>query len=188
MASVTEPAVEPTLPDRYEVVDGEVVELEPMGWYAAEVANRIRDELTFYGRTSGRGRTRSDMLFNLTLPGGRTRQRVPDVAFISFDRWPQDRPLPIEGDPSDVVPELLVEVASPTDRADDLFGKAQEYLTAGGLIVWIVLPVVRQAYIFEPGAKPRAVLVQDELDGGAALPDLRVPMAGLFPPVVLEDA
>lgn len=188
MASAIEPIAEPQLPDRYEVVNGEIVEREPMSWYAAEVANRIRDRLAQYGLSTGIGRPRNDMLFRLPLAEDRNRQREPDVAFITFERWPEARPLPLRGDPTDVVPELLVEVASPSDKADDLFTKAAEYLEAGGRVVWVVIPSVRQAFIFEPDADPRAVRERGELDGGAAFPDLRIPMAGLFPAVAPDNA
>lgn len=176
-------AIEPNLPDHYEVVNGQVVEPEPMSWYAAEVANRIRDELGFYGRSTRTGRTRNDMLFRIPLSEDRNRQRAPDVSFITFDRWPEDRPIPIEGDPTDVVPDLFVEVVSPNDKLDDVFAKAEEYLAAGGRVVWVVIPRFRRAFVFEPGADPRPVNERGHLDGGAAFPDLRVPMAGLFPAV-----
>ena len=50
MVSTLDMIVEPTLPDRYEVVNGEIVEKAPMSGFASEVANRIRDELTLHGR------------------------------------------------------------------------------------------------------------------------------------------
>lgn len=188
MATAIEPAAEPKVPDHYEVVNGEIVEIEPMSWYASEVANRIRDELVFYGRTTRSGRTRNDMLFRFPVGEDRDRQRVPDVAFITFERWAEDRPLPLEGDPTDVVPDLLAEVVSPNDKVYDVFAKADEYLAAGGRVVWVVIPGVRRAFVFEPGADPRPVNDRGQLDGGAAFPDLRIPMAGLFPVVAQDES
>jgi Uma2 family endonuclease len=183
MATVLDPTTDIPLPDRYEVVNGEVVEKPPMSWLAREVANRLRDELVVYGRASGRGRPRNDMLFRVPLPGDRGRSREPDVAFITFDRWPNDRPLPEEGDPADVVPNLMVEVVSPTDKAEDLVAKAYEYLRAGGELVWVIYPRVRQLYAYTAvGTAPRLYTDADTLDGGAVLPGFSVPIAGLFPP------
>jgi Uma2 family endonuclease len=185
MSIALEPGTE-KLPDRYEVVNGEVMELPPMSGFDSEVANQIRDELAAHCRSSRLGRTRNDMLFRVPLTADRTRNRRPDVAFISFDRWPADRPLPYRGNPIDAVPELVVEVASPTDEAEDLLAKAHEYLEAGARLVWLVYPRLRVLHAYESPTRFRVFTVADELDGGAVLPDFRVPMAQLFPPVVAE--
>jgi len=60
------------------------------------------------------------MLFDL----GATiqRKRRPDVAFVSYDRWPQQQRVP-HTEAWEVVPNLAVEVVSRTDRADDLMNK-----------------------------------------------------------------
>ncbi|MBA4066015.1 MAG: Uma2 family endonuclease [Isosphaera sp.] len=186
MSTVIDAVAEADLPDRYEVVNGQVVEVPPMSLFASEVANRIRDELAAYARSSGRGRARNDMLFRMPLPDDGTRNRAPDVAFITFDRWPQDRPLPTRGNPADVVPNLVVEVASPTDEGEDLIAKAHEYLRAGVELVWVVYPRLRQLYAYTAVVTaPRVLTESDALDGGAVLPGFSVPMAPLFP--VPED-
>jgi Uma2 family endonuclease len=183
MSVALEPEIKARLPDRYEVINGEVVELPPMSGFASEVANRIQNELVMYGRTSKFGRPRMDMLFRIPLAADRTRNRAPDVAFISFDHWPADRPLPYRGNPVDVVPDLMVEVASPTDEAEDLLAKAHEYLEAGSRLVWLVYPRLRVLHAYESPTRFRIFTAGDELDGGTVLPDFRVPMAQFFPPV-----
>lgn len=182
MSTAIDAVAEADLPDRYEVVNGQVVEVPPMGAFAGEVANRIRDELAVYAHTSGRGRARNDLLFRMPLPEDGTRNRRPDGAFITFARWPQDRPMPTRGNPADVVPNLVVEVASPTDDAEDLLAKAHEYLRAGVELVWVVYPRLRQLYAYTAvGTAPRLLTEADTLDGGAVLPGFSVPMAPLFP-------
>ena len=169
-------------PDRFEFVNGQVLEVPPMGAFASEIANRIRDEMTAYCHRTNLGRARNDMLFRLPLPEDDDRQREPDVAFISFERWPVAQALPYKGKPVHVVPNLVAEVASPTDDADDLIAKAHEYLRAGAELVWLVFPRVRQLYAYTAvGTAPRLFTEADVLDGGAVLPGFSVPMAGLFP-------
>jgi Uma2 family endonuclease len=186
MSATLEPETAIRLPDRYEVINGEVVELPPMSFFASEVANQIRDELALYCRTSRLGRTRNDMMFHVPFPADPTRNRRPDVVFITFDRWPEHRPLPYRGEPGDVVPELIVEVASPNDEAEDLLGKAHEYLEAGARLVWLVYPRLRVIHAYESPTKPRVFTVADELDGGTVLPNFRVPMVHFFPPMIPE--
>ncbi|MBA4188553.1 MAG: hypothetical protein C0467_11155 [Planctomycetaceae bacterium] len=131
MSTVVESLPEAQLPDHYEVVNGQVVEIPPMSAFSGEVANRIRDHLTAYSLRTNSGRARNDMIFHVPLPEDTTRNRAPDVAFITFERWPEIQPIPYRGNPLDIVPNLVVEVASPTDDAEDLLGKTHEYLRAG---------------------------------------------------------
>ncbi|MBX9623924.1 MAG: Uma2 family endonuclease [Gemmataceae bacterium] len=184
MATVLDPATRVPLPDHYEVVNGEIVEKPPMSWLACEVANRIRDRLSAYGLSSGRGRPRNDMLFGLPTRRDPGRKREPDVTFITFDRWAEDRPLPPTGDVVGVVPNLAVEVASPSNEAEALVAKAREYLRAGAEVVWLVYPRLRELHAYAAGGGPtRVFTAADTLDGGAVLPGFSVPMAGLFPPI-----
>ena len=180
---------EAELPDRYEVVNGRVVEIAPMSLFSAEIANRVRDELAIYGRTSRRGRARNDMLFRIPQAEDQTRNRAPDVAFISFDRWPEARPLPYRGNPANAVPNLAVEVVSPTDEAEDVLAKAHEYLRGGVELVWVIYPLTRQLYAYTaPNAPPRLFTDADTLDGGTVLPGFSAPMADLFPAMADEPA
>jgi Uma2 family endonuclease len=183
MSIALEPETETRLPDRYEVVHGDVVELKPMSAFSSEVANRIHRRLVAYGEATGLGQPRMDMLFHVPLPSDRSRNRRPDVSFITYAQWPDDRPLPYRGNPMDVVPELIVEVASPTDEAEALISKAHEYLEAGARLVWLVYPRVRSVYAYESPTRFRIFAATDELDGGTVLPGFHVPMALLFPPV-----
>jgi Uma2 family endonuclease len=127
-----------------------------------------------------------EMLYRLPLAADRSRNRRPDVAFVTFDRWPEDRPMPYRGNPVDVVPDLVVEVASPTDDAEDLVAKAHEYLEAGVRLVWLVYPRSRVVYAYESPTAVRVFTATDDLDGGTVLPGFRAPMAQLFPPAIPE--
>jgi Uma2 family endonuclease len=169
------------LPDRYEVINGEIVEVPPMSWFASEVANRLRDALQDYARTSASGQARMDMLFHVPYPADPTRNRRPDVAFISYDRWPRNRVLPYRGNAADVVPDLIVEVASPTDEAEELLIKVNQYLEAGARLVWLVYPKLHILDAYEAKNKPHRFLEEDELTGGTVLPGFRVAMSTLFP-------
>jgi Uma2 family endonuclease len=187
MSTAAEAVPEIELPDRYEVVNGQILEIAPMSAFASEIANRLRDHLAAYALRTNAGRTRMDMAFRIPLAEDETREREPDLAFISFDRWPQDRPMRYRGNPVDVIPNLVLEVVSPTDRAEAVLAKADEYRRAGVELVWVIFPVLRQLYAYTaPDASPRVFHQTDVLDGGNVLPGFSVPMAGLFPAVADE--
>src|SRR5437899_12541857 len=65
-------------------------------------------------------------------------RRRPDVAFVSAERWPLDRPIPEDGD-WEVIPDLAIEVTSTYDLWDGVLAKMHEYFDKGVRQVWIVV-------------------------------------------------
>ncbi len=78
------------------------------------------------------------------------------------------------------MPDLAVEVVSPTNTAVEVIGKVQEYFGAGVRRVWVVYPTVRQVYDYNDPASVRILRDTDALDGDPVLPGLRLPVADLF--------
>src|SRR5579885_2493561 len=66
--------------------------------------------------------------------------RNPDVAFITQEHLQM---IDIERSPADGAPALAVEVVSPSNSAQDMAKKTQQYLRAGSRTVWIVYPGLR---------------------------------------------
>ena len=64
----------------YEVVDGQVVELAPMGAYDIRIASVLTMYLETFARQHQLGRAVQEMLFDLTTV---QRKRRPDVVFVS---------------------------------------------------------------------------------------------------------
>src|SRR5436309_11357089 len=117
----------PTITDKamFEIVDGRLEEMEPMSVYAMTVAVFLVSKLQSFAESRRLGNAFMEMLFR--LPITKPRSRRPDVAFVSAERWPLDKPIPLTGDSWDVVPDLAVEVVSPSDRANKLERKLTEY-------------------------------------------------------------
>ena len=176
-------AVRP-LPDPYdydgeflfEVVNGVRVE-KPMGLIENLVASILFDRLASYCRANRSGWAVIETLFVIPDSGN---DRKPDVAFVSYQRWPQDRPIPrVNAWP--VVPELAVEVVSPNDKMFDVIEKVGEYFTAGVQQVWLILSNVEQVFVFTSVAQVRVLTRADELTAEPLIPGFRMPLAGLFP-------
>jgi Uma2 family endonuclease len=183
MASSTalEPIATPRPPSEgeslYEVVNGRRVELPPMGAYPTRVASVLDQYLGPFARAEGLGRVDVEMLYRLDDVGD--LERRPDVAFVSYRRWPRNRPVP-EDAAWDVVPDLAVEVVSPTDRAEAGLDKIREYFEAGVRVVWAIFPRLRVVHVFDSFTQVRVLTRADDLDGGALLPGFRLPLATLF--------
>src|SRR5207244_2037726 len=103
-----------------------------------------------------------------------------DVAFVSDERWPRARRVPDDA-AWDVVPDLAIEVVSPSNIANEVVAKVGEYFRAGVQRVWVVYPKQPLVYVYEsPTAAIRVLRVGDELDGAPLLPGFRLPLATLF--------
>jgi Uma2 family endonuclease len=163
--------------DRYEIVNGQRVELPPMSLYAGLVASRLDQRLGPFVDDRRLGIVVAEVLFILD-PKSNLRRR-PDVAFVSAERWPLDRLIPETGD-WEVVPNLAVEVISPSDTWEDVLAKIDEYFQKGVGQMWIVAPVSQKVYMLDSPTSVRVLTAADELDGGPLLPGFRLPLARLF--------
>jgi Uma2 family endonuclease len=171
----------PALPDEptYEEIDGQRVELPPMSVFANWIAGQLVGRLFMWAQEHGRGHAVMEILFRLPLPENRNRR--PDVAFVSYERWPKGRPIPAEGNAWDVVPELAVEVVSPSDLAEELDTKIDEYFRAGVRQVWVVYPRRPGVLVFDSLTQVRGLTREHTLEGGDVLPGFRLEVAELFP-------
>jgi Uma2 family endonuclease len=104
--------------------------------------------------------------------------RIPDVAFISWDRCPGRR-VPTAPIPQ-IAPDLVVEVLSESNTLAEMARKRGEYFGAGVRLVWEIDPEARTATVYT-AADLSTVLDQTQaLDGGAVLPGFTLPLADLF--------
>ena len=112
----------------YEVVDNQVRELPPMGVEEGLLASTLMRILSPFTWTAGLGEVVSEVLF--LLIDAKKRQRRPDLAFVSFQRWPRGRRVPSSA-AWEVVPNLAIEVVSPTNFANEVLEKIEDYFLAG---------------------------------------------------------
>src|SRR3954468_8438670 len=73
-----------------EVIDGRIVEKPPMGSYPGEVASILQNHLGPFVDQAGLGRSIIETLFRIDP---KTQYR-PDLAYISFEKWPKGRRAP----------------------------------------------------------------------------------------------
>jgi Uma2 family endonuclease len=178
-SAVLDPAIKPVFRDDeplYEVIDGQRVELSPRGAYATTLAFQLGCFIQIHSDALRLGRATVETLFNLMALG---RKRRPDVAFVSYQRWPRKRRVPT-GEAWDVTPNLAVEVISPSNLAEEAIEKVAEYFRAGVELVWVVLPANEQVYVYEAANQILVLAKSDVLDGGTVLPQFRLPLSQLF--------
>ena len=104
--------------------------------------------------------------------------REPDVGYISFERLTSETR--ITGY-LEAPPELVVEVASPSDTPAAVQEKAAMWLSFGVMIVWVAHPDDRTVDVYR-SEEPVVRLTEDDvLDGDPVLPGFTLPVREVFP-------
>ena len=171
--------------ERYEIIGGKRVQMPPASAFASVVASRIVSAIGACTRANQLGEAVASTVFRLPLP--RSRCRRPSGAFVSYGHWPKGQPMNVRDEAWDVVPDLAFEVVSPTDYAEDLLVKVDEYFRAGVRLVWVVYPSLRLIHVYESMTRIRVLTAADELDGGNVLSGFRVAVAALFPEAAPDE-
>ena len=109
----------------------------------------------------------------------RNCQRRPDLAFVSFQRWPRGRRVPSAA-AWEVVPNLAIEVVSPTNFANDMLEKIEDYFLSGVERVWVIYPTVAKLYDYDSPSSVRILTRDQTLEGGTLLPGFQLPLSELF--------
>lgn len=166
------------LPDLYEVIDGEIVELPPMSYFAASMGSRLLQLIGQYVDSHDLGRAVNEAMFRLE---DFDRSRRPDVMFFSYARWPKEELVDPDVDAVPVIPDLAVEIVSKSDIAEDLIEKLQEYFQVGVRVVWVIYPKRGIMYVYESMTQVRGLTRSDILDGGDVLSGFQLELATYLP-------
>ena len=170
-------ALAPTIPDDmlYEVVDGQVVE-KTMGASrlklhrsSVEILVRSQGQIVWDG---------SSVRCSFVSIVGQDLQRRPDVAFVSHARWPYNRRVP-DVPVWDMVPDLAIEVISPSNSASAVHRKVHDYFKAGVTRVWVVYPEQAEVYIYSTPQQIQVVGVRPGAGWRRPPPRLSTPCRGL---------
>jgi Uma2 family endonuclease len=164
----------------YELVEGRLVRMSPTGNRHGRIVmalllavGRFLEErplgTVFPGETG----------FWISPEGAPDTVLAPDLAFVRAGREPDPQEV---GYPR-LAPDLVVEVASPSQGRAEMGAKAQRWLSAGVPLVWIVLPEVRAVEVWRGGERARTMTVNDALSGDDLLPGFVLPVRNLFPSI-----
>lgn len=161
---------------QYELVRGELLRMPASSFDHSGIGLNLGSLLLQYVRANKLGKVvGADGGFILSRDPDTVR--VPDAAFVSASRLP---------DQSEwqrflvVVPDLVAEVVSPSDRASEIANKVLEYLDAGVRLVWVLHPVGRHVTVYSADGNARVLREGDVLDGEDVVPGFQVAVADVF--------
>ncbi len=156
-------------------------DLEIMPPTGAETGARNAElilEFGLWARQDGRGRV-FDSSTGFLLPNG--AMRSPDVAWVQHDRLAAVSPaqkrqfLPL-------APDVVIELASPSDAPESLFEKMREWRDNGTSLGWLILPEQRQVWCYPADTAPILLEQPNVLSNEELLPGLAIPLAEIWVP------
>ncbi len=160
-----------------ELVGGEIVEMNPPRPRHGQICGNI----VYIGRRFNEDHDCMHVLANDT--GVITERdpdtvRGPDVWFISYEKVPKG---PLANDTYlEIVPDIVFEVISPSDRWDDISSKVNEYLALGVSAVCVLEPQLATVQVFAPDKSSRTFASDEELTFAEILPEFSVAVQRFF--------
>lgn len=159
--------------DRYfELIDGEIVEKMPTEEHGV-IIFRLSGELYIYFRQNPIGRGTVEVRYQ--KPGDDSNALQPD---LSVTLHPESAPVK-----SGVVmrmPDIAVEVKSPSNTNIGLRNKAAYYIKQGSRMVWLIYPAKQLVEVYRPDRDLEILTMNDVLDGADVLPGFSLPVKDIF--------
>ena len=161
---------------RGELIRGVLHETMPAGERHGHIAVALASEVRVYARPRRMGRVGGTDA-GIMLERNPDTVREPDVYYISAEKMPLD--VQVDGY-CEVVPDMVAEVYSPSDRAAEFNEKIQMWLDFGVRLVLALYPQARTITAHRPGLPAITLAYDDTLEGGDAIPGFSCPVRDIF--------
>jgi len=126
----------------------EIIILSPTGSESGHRNASLIVQAGVWAERDGRGLI-FDSSTGFTLPNGAVRS--PDLSWIQKSRW--DRIPPEQRKKfAPICPDFVVELRSESDDLTMLQDKMEEYIGNGALLGWLIDPLEKQVYVYQPNA------------------------------------
>ena len=158
---------------RYELDEGELIEMTRPAYRHNRVLQKLLVKLVRYFEENPTGEALlSENLYALSP----STRRSPDVAVILGDRraelW--------DAKVIHIIPDIAVEVLSPSETPTSIHRKMKQYFQAGVKQVWLIDPEDRTAEIWPGPTLPETELTSTDSITSALLPGFCAPLTELF--------
>ena len=161
--------------DRYELIDGELVNMGNSGMEHGYLGSNLTIFLGGYILTHKLG-VICDSSTAFTMKTG--NKRSPDLSFVAKDRLQGIKRLP-QGFFSGA-PDLVVEIISPNNTFAELHSKMIEYFANGCRLAWLIHPDEQSILVYRSPRPDRLLKITDNLDGEEVIPGFSLPISDLF--------
>ena len=162
--------------ERYELIRGRYIDMAPPGGEHGYVTSQLAALVTVFVRGEGLG-------YTFTAETGFIVARdpdtvlAPDFAFITKVRLTG----PVPQAYVTVIPDLVLETRSPSDREREVALKVERWLQAGVRMVWDLDPKRRVLVVHRATGLPQIWGANDTLQGDDVLPGFTVALHDILP-------
>lgn len=162
-----------------ELEDGKILVMGPSDIVSSEISSRFIAFLFAWVNIRRLGR-----IFNsaggFILPD--SNLKAPDVSFVRASRLRQSPRYFAE-----LVPDLVVEIKSQSDRIKPLEAKVKNFLELGALVGILIDPDESTVTLYRPTGESIVFQTEDILTIPELFPGWELPIADLWPPIFTED-
>jgi Uma2 family endonuclease len=148
----------------FELINGEIIAKMPnVSGHVKPIKRLFIAFLPF--ETQGIGEAFQETTFVLTDdPRWVKGARISDVMFVLKAKLEAFHDIPDHAlKPYILVPDIAVEVVSPTDQYSEVMKKVRRYLADGVTLVWVVDPQIREVMVFQHGVDQPTILLGDDV-------------------------
>jgi Uma2 family endonuclease len=156
-----------------ELVDGKIIIMGPSDIVSSEIGAELVRLLLNWVKPRKLGRV-FESSGGFILPN--SDLRAPDVSFVVADRLKQSKRYFAE-----LVPDLVVEIKSQSDRLKPLREKIQSFIKSGAKVGILIDPDKRTVTIYTPTAEPVVLRDGDIISIPQLLPGWEVAVTELWP-------
>jgi Uma2 family endonuclease len=148
----------------------------PTGWETGRKNLSLAAQLYIWAEQDGSGLT-SDSSTGFVLPNGAIRS--PDAAWVKKSRLAtltseqKQKFLPL-------CPDFVIELRSPTDNIKTLQAKILEYQENGASLGWLIDPVEKQVFVYQPEKEVISLEQPEFLTADDVLPGFRLDLKKIW--------
>ena len=160
---------------------GTLIEITPTGGVTSTRKTRLLMRLQLWADRQGDWKV-FDSSGGFLLPDGSVRS--PDASLVQLERWQALSEAERDGFPP-LCPDLVVELASPSDQPEALRLKMASYISNGAQLGWLLLPRQRTLELWsaDPATRaPRFHVLSDasRLEAAAEFPGLVIDLEEIW--------
>ena len=159
-----------------ELIRGVLHETVAAGGEHGDIAGALIGEIRGYARPRRLGRVGGSDT-GIMLERNPDTVREPDAYYISAEKLPLN--VRVAGY-YEVVPDMVAEIRSLSDRLTEFNEKIQMWLSFGVRLVLAIYPQTRTIAAHRPGQPVVTLAYDDTLDGGDVIPGFSCPVRDIF--------